>query len=531
MSSVGRPVPWCSWRSWQQTYRNLISHDAEAVQNGLYKVAAWRCRGKLPLSVDAFACLVSVQLRDPCGLFSNHATGEEDDAVLRMQYAMVIIRLVNGVADSGQKSRTANSVATITAAAGLPRALVDLRHEATHNELPSLPVLRSAAVQAISWLRDTYWERQEVCLQDAMRRCAKLLRVIVNYQRLISQGDCAQFPGSASAAQEQLQAKIMELKSLIPSATASLLVHALLQPSVLQLPYSRDSSSVDCDNQSKDNSASSSLPNKAAKRIISHSERQSAAGATSQLAVLQQREWQAVMQCLQREWPSLPGQCLHEAVTSLLCGDGLADHYYAWVSALHASASIDHAHDTGKASNTPNQRAPHIFYWQPQSSLLAELLRQCLDATSCQSTTDNVHKSRRLLPDLTTLLSSIAGQNCQTALPDDTIRDQPKEKHRWQVVHDWRPCAIGSVPSAHDPNGASYPFQMVAEAADEEEETLSSKPEAQTSCESMDIVTPIGCDMCPTVLAKSQEGDSHIRLPESPVVARTHFNLGVVDLW
>lgn len=35
-----------------------------------------------------------------------------------MQYAMAIVRLVNGIADSGQKSRTANSVATITAAAG-----------------------------------------------------------------------------------------------------------------------------------------------------------------------------------------------------------------------------------------------------------------------------------------------------------------------------------------------------------------------------------------------------------------------------
>lgn len=530
MSSVGRPVPWCSWRSWQQTYRNLISQDAGAVQNGLDKVAAWRCRGKLPLSVDALACLVSVQMRDPCGLFSNHAAEEEDDAVLRMQYAMVIIRLVNGVADSGQKSRTANSVATITAAAGLPRALVDLRHEATHNELPSLPVLRSAAVQAISWLRNTYWERQEICLQDAMRRCAKLLRVIVHCQRLVSQGDCTQFSGSASAAQERLHAKVMELKSLIPSATASLLAHALLQPSVLQLPYSRVGSSVDCDDPPKGSSASSSCPNKAAKRTISHGERQSVAGATSRLALLQQREWQAVMQCLQREWPSLPGLCLHEAVKGLLCGDGLADHFYGWVSALHASASIDHKHDTGRASNTPTETAPDGFCWQPQSSLLTELSRQCLDATSCQSTRDNVHKYHQLLPDVTSLLSSITGQNYQAALPGATIRDQPKDNHRWQVVHDWRPCAIGSVPSVHDPNGASHPFQMDAEAADEDE-ILIPKPEVQTSCESMDTVTPTGYDMSPIVLAKPQEGDSHSRLPETLVVARTPYNLGVVDLW
>ncbi len=41
-----------------------------------------------------------------------------DDQVLRMQYSMVIVRLVNGIADSGQKGRTANSVASIAAGAG-----------------------------------------------------------------------------------------------------------------------------------------------------------------------------------------------------------------------------------------------------------------------------------------------------------------------------------------------------------------------------------------------------------------------------
>ncbi len=34
--------------------------------------------------------------------------------------------------------------------AGLPRILVDLRHEATHNELPSLAALRWGAALAVS---------------------------------------------------------------------------------------------------------------------------------------------------------------------------------------------------------------------------------------------------------------------------------------------------------------------------------------------------------------------------------------------
>ena len=49
-------------------------------------------------------------------------------------------RLVNGVADSQQRGRAASSVAILSAAAGLPRCIVDLRHDASHHELPSLQV-------------------------------------------------------------------------------------------------------------------------------------------------------------------------------------------------------------------------------------------------------------------------------------------------------------------------------------------------------------------------------------------------------
>lgn len=65
--------------------------------------------------------------------------------------------MVNGISDSQQKGRVAVSVASLASAAGLPRLLVDLRHEATHNELPSLRVLRLAAHQALAWLRASYW--------------------------------------------------------------------------------------------------------------------------------------------------------------------------------------------------------------------------------------------------------------------------------------------------------------------------------------------------------------------------------------
>lgn len=66
-------------------------------------------------------------------------------------------RMVNGIADSQQKGRVALSVNSLAESAGLSRLLVDVRHEATHNELPSLSTLQLAARQALDWLVQQYW--------------------------------------------------------------------------------------------------------------------------------------------------------------------------------------------------------------------------------------------------------------------------------------------------------------------------------------------------------------------------------------
>lgn len=40
---------------------------------------------------------------------------------------------------------------------GLPASFVELRHEATHREPPSLVVLRKATSRSLEWLWDHYW--------------------------------------------------------------------------------------------------------------------------------------------------------------------------------------------------------------------------------------------------------------------------------------------------------------------------------------------------------------------------------------
>lgn len=64
---------------------------------------------------------------------------------LRQSYALAVVRLVNTLVDPLQQGSYARPVATIASQIGLPAWFVELRHQATHEVLPALPVLREAA--------------------------------------------------------------------------------------------------------------------------------------------------------------------------------------------------------------------------------------------------------------------------------------------------------------------------------------------------------------------------------------------------
>lgn len=69
---------------------------------------------------------------------------------------------------------------TIAQQIGLPALFVDLRHESTHGDMPSLGNLRSAAQRGLRWLWDDYWSkvggvgevRSKANLGDLMRNGA-----------------------------------------------------------------------------------------------------------------------------------------------------------------------------------------------------------------------------------------------------------------------------------------------------------------------------------------------------------------------
>jgi hypothetical protein len=72
---------------------------------------------------------------------------------------MTLIRFVNGLVDIQQKGQYAISISSLAEKIGLPTFFVELRHDATHNQLPSLPVLLNSVQTALNWLEINYWNK------------------------------------------------------------------------------------------------------------------------------------------------------------------------------------------------------------------------------------------------------------------------------------------------------------------------------------------------------------------------------------
>jgi len=111
-------------------------------------VWAWRTRGNLPHAVESTALLTEAILHDDASKQSVFS--------IRATYAAVFCRFVTGLVDSkihGKKQTMYQKAMSL----GLPASFVELRHEATHRDLPSLVVLRSAAQRSMEWLWQFYW--------------------------------------------------------------------------------------------------------------------------------------------------------------------------------------------------------------------------------------------------------------------------------------------------------------------------------------------------------------------------------------
>ena len=82
---------------------------------------------------------------------------------------------VTGLTDARQVSAYKQSMQKLAESIGLPISFVDVRHQATHHDLPSLVVLRQATNRALAWLWDHFWIKADVnSTLEVMQKRAEL---------------------------------------------------------------------------------------------------------------------------------------------------------------------------------------------------------------------------------------------------------------------------------------------------------------------------------------------------------------------
>lgn len=178
---MARPLPrrqaWSSAAEFNQVFDLLFSSngDASSQRAAVDRLQAWQVRSPSSFapSLAATASFVTLLLA-PSSAAADAATGDASTQ-RRLALSMAITRFVNGLVDPLQQGYYARSIAQIAEELGLPSWFVDVRHRATHEDLPGEEVLRHAATQvgrfpccskassaesmqqALDWLYARYW--------------------------------------------------------------------------------------------------------------------------------------------------------------------------------------------------------------------------------------------------------------------------------------------------------------------------------------------------------------------------------------
>ncbi|KAJ3497828.1 hypothetical protein NLG97_g1600 [Lecanicillium saksenae] len=138
------------------------------------RISMWVQRGSCPHMVESTALLFAAVLSDE--IAATQSAGSSTYAV-RAAYSAAFSRFVTGLLDGHQDKLRKQSMYSIAKVIGLPATFVELRHQATHEQLPSLAKLRPAAHMALDWIWDYYWKQldqgggavQDPCKEAVLR--------------------------------------------------------------------------------------------------------------------------------------------------------------------------------------------------------------------------------------------------------------------------------------------------------------------------------------------------------------------------
>ncbi|KAI1816745.1 Las1-domain-containing protein [Poronia punctata] len=133
----------------------LVQEAEKRQQLAVSRVSMWMQRGGCPHMIESTALLTAAILSD---LHESRTRANSSSYAIRAAYSAAFSRFVTGLLDGQQDKLRKMSMYSVAKTIGLPATFVELRHQATHEQLPSLSKLRSAASNALVWIWDFYWK-------------------------------------------------------------------------------------------------------------------------------------------------------------------------------------------------------------------------------------------------------------------------------------------------------------------------------------------------------------------------------------
>ncbi|KAH8664029.1 Las1-like-domain-containing protein, partial [Xylariales sp. PMI_506] len=145
-------------------------------QHAVARVAMWVQRGSCPHMVESTGLLTAAMLddlRETSRMGLNSST-----SAIRLAYSAAFSRFVTGLLDSHQDKQQKQSMYSIAKTIDLPATFVELRHQCTHEQLPSLLKLREAAQKSLVWIWNYYWKHlpEVKAADDGTVRCSGAIR-------------------------------------------------------------------------------------------------------------------------------------------------------------------------------------------------------------------------------------------------------------------------------------------------------------------------------------------------------------------
>ncbi|KAF5602797.1 hydroxyacylglutathione hydrolase [Fusarium pseudocircinatum] len=206
-----------------QNQRILDDQETQKRQHkAVARVSMWMQRGNCPHMVESTALLMAAMLSD-----TEAAAGENAASsayAIRAAYSAAFSRFVTGLLDGHQDKQRKQSMYSIAKTIGLPATFVELRHQSTHEQLPSLAKLRTAAKKALLWIWEYYWKQLGEDNSDACRK------VVLRY---LSEGDepklAALFQEFERWPPERVLKTVQEVKGSLPGNQAFLKCAELMQ--------------------------------------------------------------------------------------------------------------------------------------------------------------------------------------------------------------------------------------------------------------------------------------------------------------